>query len=100
LCVILTVNNTFFFATIDKVFYHAASVLMTCLQLILPDVILTSSDNSPPALSVYSLIHTGGGGKQQCCVEVSNRFAALEDLDINRVGKLLERISKFQPKRV
>jgi hypothetical protein len=35
-------------------------------------------------------------GKEQCHVEDSNRFAALEDLDaevdINRVGKLLERI--------
>jgi hypothetical protein len=28
--VILTVNNTFCFATIDKVFYYAASVLTTC----------------------------------------------------------------------
>jgi hypothetical protein len=27
---ILTVNNTFFFATIDKVFYYVASVLTTC----------------------------------------------------------------------
>jgi hypothetical protein len=26
----VTVNNTFFFATIDKVFYYVASVLTTC----------------------------------------------------------------------
>jgi hypothetical protein len=28
--VLLTVNNTFFFATIDKVFYYVVSVLTTC----------------------------------------------------------------------
>jgi hypothetical protein len=43
-------------------------------------------------------------GKEQHRVEISNRFAALEHLDveadINKLGKLLDRISKFQPKRV
>jgi hypothetical protein len=39
--------------------------------------------------------------KEECHVEISNRFAALENLDIRvGIGKLLERISKFQPKRV
>jgi hypothetical protein len=33
--IILTVNNTFCFTTIDKVFYYVASVLMTCSALIL-----------------------------------------------------------------
>jgi hypothetical protein len=41
---------------------------------------------------------------EQYRVEISNMFAALENLDtevdINRDGELLERISKFQPKRV
>ncbi|PNF37258.1 hypothetical protein B7P43_G00390 [Cryptotermes secundus] len=40
-------------------------------------------------------------GKEQYCVEISNRFAALENLeakvDINKRGKLLERISEFHP---
>jgi hypothetical protein len=43
-------------------------------------------------------------GKEQFHVEVSNRFAALEDLDteaeINSSGKRLERIYKFRPKIV
>jgi hypothetical protein len=43
-------------------------------------------------------------GKKQCRVEISNRFTALENLDtevdINRAWKLLDRISKFQSKRV
>jgi hypothetical protein len=43
-------------------------------------------------------------GNKQCFVEISNRFVALETLDtevdINRVWELLERISKFLPKRV
>jgi hypothetical protein len=43
-------------------------------------------------------------GREQYWVQVSNRFAALEnlgdDVDINRACELLERISKFQPKRV
>jgi hypothetical protein len=42
--------------------------------------------------------------KEQYRVEVSNRFTALEgfaaEADINRPGKRLERISRFQPKRV
>jgi hypothetical protein len=33
--VILTVNNTFFFATIDKIFYYVASVLTIHFALIL-----------------------------------------------------------------
>jgi hypothetical protein len=41
--------------------------------------------------------------KEQYQVECSNRFAALEnlydDVDINRVRKLLENMSKFQPRR-
>jgi hypothetical protein len=40
-------------------------------------------------------------GNQQCQVIISNRFAALEnlydDVDTNCLGKILERISKFQP---
>jgi hypothetical protein len=43
-------------------------------------------------------------GKEQYLVEVSNSFASLEDLDPRWIlivlGKLLGRISKFQPKRV
>jgi hypothetical protein len=43
-------------------------------------------------------------GTDKYCVEVSNRFAALEDLDTegknNCVWKRSERISTFQPKRV
>jgi hypothetical protein len=43
-------------------------------------------------------------GKQQYRVEISNRFAALENLDdeglLTNLQELLERISKFQPKRV
>jgi hypothetical protein len=43
-------------------------------------------------------------GKEQYLVEVSNRFAALEDLDRERKlivpGKRLEKIQKFRPKRV
>jgi hypothetical protein len=43
-------------------------------------------------------------GTEQYLIESSNRFAALENLDaevdINRIWKPLERISKFQPKRV
>jgi hypothetical protein len=42
-------------------------------------------------------------GKVQYRVEISNRFTALENLDIEviliELGKLLERISKFLPKR-
>jgi hypothetical protein len=42
-------------------------------------------------------------GKGQYLIEISNTLAALEhldtDVDITRVGKLLDRISKFQPKR-
>jgi hypothetical protein len=40
-------------------------------------------------------------GKEQFGDEVSNRFAALEDLDAEmEIGKRFERIYKFQPKRV
>jgi hypothetical protein len=43
-------------------------------------------------------------GKEQYRVEISNRFAALEnsdtEVDINTAWELLERISKFLPKRV
>jgi hypothetical protein len=42
-------------------------------------------------------------GKEQCCVEISNRFAALENLDTEvNVNKAWEtvRISTFLPKRV
>jgi hypothetical protein len=41
-------------------------------------------------------------GKEQYCVEISNRFAALENLDTESDvhGKPLERISKFLPERV
>jgi hypothetical protein len=43
-------------------------------------------------------------GEEQYRIEVSNRFAAVEDLDtevkLKVPGKRLERISKFQPKRV
>jgi hypothetical protein len=43
-------------------------------------------------------------GKEQYRVEISNRFAALEnlndDVDINRAWENIERISKFQPKQV
>jgi hypothetical protein len=43
-------------------------------------------------------------GKKQYCIEVSDRFRALEDLNTRWKlivpGKLLQRISKFQPKRV
>jgi hypothetical protein len=43
-------------------------------------------------------------GKEQYCVEISNRFAALENLDTEGMsikrGKLLERISTFLPKRI
>jgi hypothetical protein len=43
-------------------------------------------------------------GKEQYRVEISNRFASLENVDakvdINRAWELLERISKFQPKSV
>jgi hypothetical protein len=44
-------------------------------------------------------------GKEKYCAEVSNRFAALEDLDAevdikSGWGYLLERISKFQLKTV
>jgi hypothetical protein len=41
-------------------------------------------------------------GKEQYHVEISNRFAALENLlrrILRELGKLLERISKFLPKR-
>jgi hypothetical protein len=43
-------------------------------------------------------------GKEQCCVEVSNRLAALDNLgtevDTIVLGKLLKRISRFQPRRL
>jgi hypothetical protein len=43
-------------------------------------------------------------GKEQYHVEISNRFAALENLDtevdINRAWETIRRISKFQPKRI
>jgi hypothetical protein len=43
-------------------------------------------------------------GKEQYRVEISNRFAALENLALRKMliksGKLLERIAKFLPKRV
>jgi hypothetical protein len=43
-------------------------------------------------------------GREQYCVEISNRFAALENLDtemdIIKLGKLLERTAKFQSTRV
>jgi hypothetical protein len=43
-----------------------------------------------------------GEGKENYRVEISNRFAALEkfddEVDINELGKILERISEFQPK--
>jgi hypothetical protein len=38
-------------------------------------------------------------GKEQYHVEISNMFAALQNILID-LGKLLEGISKFQPKRV
>jgi hypothetical protein len=38
--------------------------------------------------------------KEKFRVEISNRFAALENLDLIKLGKLLERISTFLPKRV
>jgi hypothetical protein len=42
--------------------------------------------------------------EERYCVKVLNGFAALEDFDaqveINSLGKQLERIQKFQPKRV
>jgi hypothetical protein len=38
-------------------------------------------------------------GKEQHPVEISNKLAALENLGAQvDIGKLLERISKFQPK--
>jgi hypothetical protein len=42
-------------------------------------------------------------GEEKYRVKVSNRFAALEDVDTEVeivLGKQLERILKFQPKRV
>jgi hypothetical protein len=43
-------------------------------------------------------------GKEQYCVDISNRFAALENLEADcmliELGKILEKISKFQPKTV
>jgi hypothetical protein len=43
-------------------------------------------------------------GKEQYRVEVSNRFAGLEDLDveveINSAWEMIEREQTFQPKRV
>jgi hypothetical protein len=43
-------------------------------------------------------------GKEQYCVEISNRFAALENLDTEveliELENLLERISNFLPMRV
>jgi hypothetical protein len=43
-------------------------------------------------------------GKEKYHAEVSNRFAALEDFDtevrINSVWEMIERILKFQPKRL
>jgi hypothetical protein len=43
-------------------------------------------------------------GKEQCRFEVSNRFAALEDLDkkveINPVWEIIRENIKFQPKRI
>jgi hypothetical protein len=47
-------------------------------------------------------IKRGREGKEQYRVEILNRFAALENLDadvnIKALGKLLEKISKLQPK--
>jgi hypothetical protein len=43
-------------------------------------------------------------GKEQYCVAISNRFTALENLDtevdINRAWETIEKVSKFQSKRV
>jgi hypothetical protein len=42
-------------------------------------------------------------GKQLYCVDISNRFTAIENLDTEvliELEKLLERTSKFQPKKV
>jgi hypothetical protein len=43
-------------------------------------------------------------GKEQYLIKISDRLAALEnldeDVDISRAWKLLERISKSHPKRV
>jgi hypothetical protein len=43
-------------------------------------------------------------GKEQFCAEVSNRFAALEELDaeveINSAWETIRENKKFQPKRV
>jgi hypothetical protein len=43
-------------------------------------------------------------GKEQYCIEVSNKFAVLEDLDaeveINSSWEMIREIIKFQPKRV
>jgi hypothetical protein len=45
-----------------------------------------------------------GNGPLQYYFKVSSRFAALEnlddDVDVMGNGKILERISKFQPKRI
>jgi hypothetical protein len=43
-------------------------------------------------------------GKEQYRVEISNSFVKKENLDtevdVNKLGKLLERIAKFLPRRV
>jgi hypothetical protein len=38
-------------------------------------------------------------GKEQCCVEISNRFSALE-VDVNRAWETIRKNIKYLPKRV
>jgi hypothetical protein len=56
-------------------------------------------------MEIFNLKHLNKiEGKEKYCVEISNRFATLEDLDTEEgiilLGKLLETLSIFQPNTV